>query len=67
MENKYNTEENSASFKIHKSSKNSQVYLGAFIIIAGMLLIVPQNGAAHSPLVDKLAHDFDRPWHDNGA
>jgi hypothetical protein len=49
MENKYNTEENSASFRMHRSSKNSQVYLGAFIIIAGMLLLLRRMGL-HIPL-----------------
>jgi hypothetical protein len=45
MENKYNTEESRASFKIQKSpSRNGQVYIGAFIIIAGMLLLFRRMG-----------------------
>jgi len=45
MENKYNTEESRASFKIQRSSsRNGQVYIGAFIIIAGMLLLFRRIG-----------------------
>jgi hypothetical protein len=44
MENNYNTTENRDSFKVGNSSRNSQVYIGAFIIIAGLLLLFRRMG-----------------------
>ena len=44
MDNKYNTKESRENFRIGGGSKNSQVYIGAFIIIAGLLLLFRRMG-----------------------
>jgi hypothetical protein len=44
MENKYNTAESRRGFGMRSGNRNSQVYIGAFIIIAGVLLLLRRMG-----------------------
>lgn len=44
METNYNTGESRQSFRIGKSNRNSTVYIGAFIIVAGVILFLRRIG-----------------------
>lgn len=44
MENKFNSAEKNQSINMNKKGKNSQVYIGAFIIIAGIILLLRRIG-----------------------